>query len=287
MLFSCKNKQPETPPATTAQQIDCTIVPGERAGLITKNACSREEVLKAYGDSAVVDTIHLVESMEGEGVVLFPNNPRRTAYIYWDPEFMPNRPSFIRILGGDMPSTGADWKTDSGLAIGATLEAVEKVNGKPFDIYGFGWDYGGQVTDWKGGKLDGTGLGFFFTLGETDAPDSLMGERVISSNNPLLAKAQPRIATIELRFPVREELPACLAEKVKAANASQQFLLVQKMTVNGADHYWFNDGAAAYDGIEYVYDANCNEVCKFGGFRKPLDCQKAYGEGKWTVVWQR
>ena len=62
--------------------------------------------------------------------------------------------------------------------------------------------------------------------------------------------------------------------------------MVYKMPVNGIDHYWLQSGAAAYDGIEFIYDANCKEVCKTGGMRKPLDCMKAYEAGKWELVWE-
>ena len=33
------------------------------------------------------------------------------------------------------------------------IEEVEKINGKPFKIAGFEWDYGGYVSNWTGGSL--------------------------------------------------------------------------------------------------------------------------------------
>jgi hypothetical protein len=64
-------------------------------------------------------------------------------------------------------------------------------------------------------------------------------------------------------------------------------MVVMKTTVGGADHYWLQSGAATYDGIEYVFDANCKEVCQMGGFRqKQPDCQKAYDKATWAVVWE-
>jgi hypothetical protein len=287
ILLSCKEKpapsQPETPPAKT---FDCTIVPGVRVGLITKDAGTREAVLAAYGDSARVDSIHLIESMMAEGVVLFPDNPRRTAYVYWDQENNPKTPAFIRIISGDTPSAGADWKTDSGFGIGTPITELEKLNGKPFDIYGFGWDYGGAVTDWKGGNLAGKGIHLYFTIGESDNFDKISGEKVLSSNDPELLKAMPRVATLEFHIPVKGELPGCLSEKAKTVAAADGVLRVLKMNTGGQDHFWFNDGAAAYDGIEFIYDANCKEVCKTGGFRKPLDCMKVYENQKWEVIWE-
>ena len=44
-----------------------------------------------------------------------------------------------------------------GYSFGDGIEAVEKANGGPFAVSGFEWDYGGFVTDWKGGKLKEAG----------------------------------------------------------------------------------------------------------------------------------
>lgn len=283
-FFGCKEKA--KPNENTEKKFDSIIVPGERVGLITRDVCSKEAVLAAYGDSAKVDSIYLAEGYMDEGVVLFPNNPRRTAYIYWGPGGNSKRPEFIRILSGDMPGPGADWKTDGGLAIGSTLEEVEKQNGGPFEISGFGWDYGGTVMNWKGGKFAGKGFGIVFMPSGDMTDTTLLGEHNILSTDSLLRKSEPRIATFQLGILAKEQLPACVAEKAKALSAKATNFTIHKMNVQGQDHFWVSDGAAAYDGIEYIYDANCKEVCQMGGFRMPLECSKVYDSGQWEIVWE-
>jgi hypothetical protein len=282
LFFACKN-QPQESATGPDKRLDFTFEPGKRFGLITPEACTREAVLAAYGDSAKVDTIYVIDGYEDVGVVIFPNNPRNMVQVWWDNENDPQRPAFIRIIGDSTGTT--DWKTPEGLTLGSSLAEVERLNGKPFQISGFGWDYGGRVMDWQGGNLRSSGLSFVFTpAGEVD--ESLLGETNFSSSDSLVKAANVVIATIEMRFLASEKLPACLEAKVNEISAKSGWISVRKMHVNGKDHYWVNDGAAAYDGIEYVYDAECNEVCKLGGMRNPDPCAQAYDSGKWVTVWE-
>src|SRR5687768_337222 len=39
---------------------------------------------------------------------------------------------------------GPAWRTPEGIGVGSTLEDLEKAIG-PFNVLGFGWDYGGTV----------------------------------------------------------------------------------------------------------------------------------------------
>ena len=41
------------------------------------------------------------------------------------------------------------------LGVGANLQDLVSANGRDFIFRGFGWDYGGTVSDWRGGKLSG------------------------------------------------------------------------------------------------------------------------------------
>lgn len=274
-------KAPDQPSAD--KRLDFSIEPGLRVGLITAGTTSREAVLAAYGDLAKTDSIYLVEGMMDEGVVLFPNAPRRTAYIYWDNSLDPKRPAFIR-MNGD--STGAsDWKTTSGLTIGSTLADVERLNGKPFRLSGFGWDYGGMVIDWQGGKLAASALHLTFSPMSGKTAERLFGEgEGFLSNEPDVVAADPRVVSMEFRILANDPLPACLESKVTALKGEGKMVVVRKMNVGGADHYWVSDGSAAFDGIEYIYDANCVEKCQVGGFRMPQECSKVYDQGQWEVV---
>ncbi len=288
LFFVACGEKPEKPsetPATT--EPDLTIVIGEKVGLITPANCTREGVLAAYGNDAKVDSLYIIDGMYGEGVVLFPDNPRRRVEIYWDKDFDPKRPSYIRIDGD---STGVtDWKTSNGLSLGTPLAELEKLNGKPFEISGFGWDYGGFVTDWKGGNFNSSLSIRMEPTAEGDASAKVSGEGGFNSQNPDMQAAKPVVSRMEFRFLANEQLPTCIMEKI-SADKEQGKMNVFKMNVNSSDHYWLQSGAAAYDGLEYVLivgkDGKCEEVCQMGGMRMPPPCQKLYEGKQWELVWE-
>lgn len=196
---SCsQNKGPES----AASAYDYTIVPGERVGLITLEKCSREDVLAAYGDSARVEEIYIIDGMTAEGVVVFPDNPRNRMEVYWEPEIDPVRPVLIRISG-----EGTDWKTSQGITVGTSIAEVQKVNGKPFSLFGFGWDYGGRVTNWNQGKLNNNLSIQFGYTSEGETPEGISGEVELSSDMPALAPLKVVVTSLELSFPRSDMMP--------------------------------------------------------------------------------
>lgn len=204
MLAACGPKPADEPTSRPVNPriFNFTIEPGKRIGLLTPDSCSREQVLAMYGDSARVDSFHIIDGVVGEGVVLFPDNPMRKVEIFWDPQVDPVRPVFIRILGMGMVDGGTEWRTmDSGITIGTGMADVQKANNNPFELYGFGWDYGGYVTDWRGGALESKNIRLsFLLLTEANIPSRVQGERILQSNDPGLLKLNPRVASMEFDF---------------------------------------------------------------------------------------
>jgi hypothetical protein len=199
-LFACNHqKSPsEKEAAPPEKQEDFTLVPGQRIGLITAENSSRQAVLNAYGADAKVDSVYLGEGFFAEGVVLYPDDPKRRVEFYWDPEVDSLHP-YITIRGMRPDEGGTAWKTDSGITIGTPIAEVERINGKPFSLSGFGWDYGGRVTDWNGGKLTGLGLGFDLPDNQ-DYSNEIMGERALSSDDPNVRKSNPVVSMLMLDF---------------------------------------------------------------------------------------
>ncbi|MEQ8702970.1 MAG: hypothetical protein RIC19_03575 [Phaeodactylibacter sp.] len=183
----------------TDPRLDYTILPGERVGLVDLKQATEADVLQAYGDLAQKDSVYLGEGIFEQGVVLFKNTPENRVYLYWDPFMGTDRPSFVSIYGENRQT---DWKTDDGISIGTSMEEVQRLNGKPFDIYGFGWDYGGYVNNWNGGQLEGKGFSIRFEP-DADATTSteLFGEVNISSDAPAVRNAKPFISELSLSAP--------------------------------------------------------------------------------------
>ncbi len=193
------NQQDSTAVNTEADpRLDFTIVPGTRAGLIDLTSATAADVLKAYGDLAQEDSIHLGEGIFEPGIVLFKESKNRVD-LYWDAAMGSDRPSYVSIYGKDGQT---DWSTPNGITIGTTLEEMQRLNGKPFELYGFGWDYGGYVSDWKGGKLAGRGLSIRFEPGAGgEAAMELVGDVTLSSDNPALKSVKASVGEITLSDP--------------------------------------------------------------------------------------
>src|SRR5690606_35945044 len=100
--------------------------------------------------------------------VIFPRDKARRIEVLWIDEKRRRNPSEIR--------TGIDstWRTAQGGRRGMSLSEIETLNGRPSELWGFGFDYGGTRLDWKGGALatqaGGCTLTQRFTMRE--GPDS-------------------------------------------------------------------------------------------------------------------
>lgn len=147
-----------------------------------------------------------VDGAEGEKVaatVLFPKNAQRRLELMWADDKKRRGLVNVRL------SEASTWAAPNGLKVGMTLAEVEKANGRAFVLSGFDWDYGGYVTDWKGGALDapikgGCTVSVRFTVPE-GAPEAaaseVSGDREIPSNDKNMRAVKPVIGTLSFGFP--------------------------------------------------------------------------------------
>lgn len=168
--------------ASEIDSTDNTIVLGQRVGLI-KPGMSAAELEKAYGKAHVKQ--EEIDGAEGEtipGARLFAGTDRELE-ITFDPENEKQKIVFdVRVIG-------TAWKFENGLKAGMTIEEVEKINGKPFKISGFGWDYGGYAN-FEGGKLFQK-VNLSFEPITEEVPEYLIGDKELSSSDKKLRAAKP------------------------------------------------------------------------------------------------
>ncbi len=95
-----------------------------------------------------------------------------------------------------------------GLHVGSELAEVEKINGKPFKLFGFDWERGGQVSSWLGGALAKVNGGCEFHLGFdpwADAPegarDKVSGDKEFTSTDANMRASKPTVPEIILSYP--------------------------------------------------------------------------------------
>ncbi|MEZ5387370.1 MAG: hypothetical protein R3F13_17810 [Prosthecobacter sp.] len=163
---------------------DNTIVLGKRVGLIKPNMTATD-IERAYGKKNL--KMEQLPGPEGEtfaGARLFAGTDRELE-IVWDPEKEDKKIVFdVRIIG-------TAWKFENGLKAGMTIEEVEKINGKPFKIAGFSWDYGGYAN-FEGGKLEGK-VSVCFNPTTDEIPDYLQGDKQLSSTDKKLRAVKPKV----------------------------------------------------------------------------------------------
>ncbi len=82
---------------------------------------------------------------------------------------------------------------------------------------------------------------------------------------------------------------SCINDKIEAFKKTEGALAVYRYQVDCDYHYWFRDGSLAWDGAEYVYNTECEEVCYFCGECVQGACAEKYpvNTEDWTLVWKK
>lgn len=148
-----------------------------------------------YGAQARLMTIDGAEGEMLSGMALWPNDPARRIDVFFE-DSPRKRVETIRLT-----DPRSRWRI-AGLGVGSRLDAVLRANGRPVQIGGFGWDYGGGV-DPRGGKLakwpGGCRIGLVMDVGRdvVDVPDGISGDGlVLRHDDPRLKAARPEVTKI-------------------------------------------------------------------------------------------
>lgn len=182
-----------------AVTIDCTGVWSPQT--------SEQALAAKFGKANVKrEQVYVGEGQEEAGTVLFPNDPRRRVEIVWKNKKGRKSPEWLRV------SDESTWDV-FGLRTGMPLAEIEKRNGKPFRLYGFEWDFGGIVTNWRDGAIAKLGgktciVGAELTVDYPDEPtkaeeaamNEVAGDREIASTSPHLKKLKVRVREITVSY---------------------------------------------------------------------------------------
>jgi hypothetical protein len=134
-----------TPSTGNAPSNDSRVLP-----LAFRASESLESLQERFGAANVrVEDIPVAEGEMTRGAVLFPDDPSRRAYVHFNDTEQLEGLAYIRIV--DPEST---WSLGEGLRMGTTLAELVARNGAPIEFSGFGWDYGGAIAGFRGGKLE-------------------------------------------------------------------------------------------------------------------------------------
>ncbi len=122
-------------------------------------ACENfEGLIKKYGAENLKKEV-TIETGEGQFKVtkLFPDTEKEVE-IYWKDgkAYQQIQDALVRVheTADKKMSFNSPWNAkEAGVRLGMPLSEVVQLNGKTFTISGFGWDLGGSVVSWEGGKL--------------------------------------------------------------------------------------------------------------------------------------
>ncbi|HEX5008242.1 MAG TPA: hypothetical protein VFV70_14090 [Hyphomonadaceae bacterium] len=154
---------------------------------------TRADLAAAFGESNVTQqTVPGPEGTQVIATVIYPNDSKRRAEVTFA-----DAAAGTGLTGVTVDRDATEWSGPNGLKVGDPIESVERSNGGGFTVYGFDWDYGGLVADWKGGQLGSqapncrTVARFERTANLEDAKAS--GEKTHASNSKAMTAAAPRL----------------------------------------------------------------------------------------------
>jgi hypothetical protein len=190
---AARPKLAATPPAAASHAVAC-------AGAFAKNS-SHLKLAQAYGPLnltfAEVDGPQNTKLMAS---VLYPKDPKRHLEVLWNNEAARSDTSLVVINGQ------STWTGPKGLRLGLPIAALEKLNGKPFQLAGFDQDNAGAALDWQGGALDKVPGGCKVSVRMTPDPKAPEDARtaaagkVLMSSDAVVRAVQPKIAEILIGY---------------------------------------------------------------------------------------
>ncbi|MCZ8019359.1 hypothetical protein [Novosphingobium sp.] len=180
--------KPAVAGAPVAQPLTCSLPVSQRD--------SAASLKRRFGRAAVVTSIAGPEGTTVKAVVLWARDPRRRLEVtFWDEQM--TKPAGV--LLGD----GARHWSVGGIRLGDSLARVEAINGKPFQLGGFEWDYGGYLQDARGGKLGvlpgGCRVSVRFGLsGKGAVENGILGDVTLQSSEAKVRAALPVVTDLAI-----------------------------------------------------------------------------------------
>jgi len=179
---------------------DWLIVPGERLGPITASS-TRADLDRFFGKASVKD--EPVDTGEGPepATVIFPGVPATTLAIVWRDD----RIAEVEVCFG-YRIRSCKWHTTEGVSLGTSVEKLEALNGRPFEMEQPGTDVGGNIVSWQGGRLENPFVkNIFNRLLLTLDQDHLMDTKPshpggLRSDEPEARRLHPKVIAMRLEF---------------------------------------------------------------------------------------
>ncbi|MDZ4839088.1 MAG: hypothetical protein SGJ04_03695 [Bacteroidota bacterium] len=184
-------------------QFNYTMNPGKSAGIINI-FFTRAKLDSVYGKANVSNRLVQVDGKPMTVTVLFAGTTAE-AEIVWSDTIYQKYPVRLRIK-----NENSIWKFSDGIKIGTSIEELVKLNAQDIHLYGFGWEFGGLIADWRGGNLDKdyqakvkTNI-FLAQQGKTSIDEAtkkhIYTQQRLNSNDPTLKLLNLKVSIIDFFF---------------------------------------------------------------------------------------
>lgn len=163
----------------------------------------RDDFVARFGDAALRDDLINAGGRPIPGTMLFAGTPDHVD-LFWNEGRGPRVVTSMTVR-----TPGTAWASKDGITIGTDLRTVEKINGGPFRLMGFGFDYQGTTMSWADGALaaqEQERCRLRLRLRPDDAtadPDVLAqvsGTREYTSSHPAMQDLNPKVYEMWLEF---------------------------------------------------------------------------------------
>lgn len=187
---------------------DWLIVPSKKIGPIyrkdidSKNAL--QKIRNIFGESNIQSTqLSIGEDINIAAYSIYPNTENEIKFHINDKSILFKFPSYNSyFIFNQELSLKAKWRLDNDIKIGDPISKIQKINGEPFELSGFEWDYPGVVQTWRGGSIPDE-LSIVFIQKAKDLPDNyseITGEKNIISDNPVLQAVDPVVNFMYIKW---------------------------------------------------------------------------------------
>ena len=89
----------------------------------------------------------------------------------------------------------------------------------------------------------------------------------------------------DLTSEINTSIPTCVQIILINNNQIDPIRTIRVQENNNELHYWINTDVRIVDGVEAIFNSNCDTVCTLGGFIPP-DCSYDYDE-EWILIWSK
>ena len=175
---------------------DWMCIPFLRAGPI-ESTSTIADIKRMFGQQNVLQrTVYGAEGAEKfEVTVVYPGTTDEIL-VFWRDNIYGAAPERVSIR-----QEQSRWRTVHGIRPGTSIEELNRINGRSFDFFGFGWDYGGYIKqNWNDGAMAMMRGISLRLIASRQLAQEYYGDRMLRSDMPALLPDIVKVWRVEVQL---------------------------------------------------------------------------------------